>query len=65
MNQETEGSCSDFAGYWGERITADNPNPSRLPDAWNPASLAPADMANTADQFAAFLNHLQVRTCQP
>jgi ATP-dependent DNA helicase PIF1 len=65
MDQETEGSRSDFAGYWGERITADNPNPLRLPDSRNPASLAPADVANTADQFAAFLNYLQVHICQP
>jgi hypothetical protein len=65
MDQETKESRSDFAGYWGERITADNPNPLRLPDAQNPASLAPADVANTADQFAAFLNRLQVHTCQP
>ena len=35
------------------------------PDARNPASLAPADVANTADQFAAFLNRLQMHsTCQ-
>ena len=56
MIQDTEGSRGDFASYWGERITAYNPNPSRPPDARNPASLAPADVANTPDQFAAFLN---------
>ena len=42
-----------------------NPNSSRPPDARNPTSLAPADVANTPDQFAAFLNHLQVHTYRP
>ena len=65
MDQETEGSRGDFADYWGEKITADNPNPLRLPDARNPASLAPTDVSNTADQFAAFLNRLQIHTCRP
>src|SRR6195952_492800 len=40
-------------------ITAWNPDPSRLPDLRNPASLHPSDVANTSDQFAAFLNRLQ------
>jgi hypothetical protein len=65
MDQETEGSHGDFADYWGEKITADNPNPLRLPNARNPASLAPTDVSNTADQFAAFLNRLQIHTCRP
>lgn len=37
-----------------------NPDPLRLSDARNPASVAWADAANTADQFSAFLNRLQV-----
>jgi hypothetical protein len=65
IDQDTEESCRIFAGYWGENITAQNPDPSRLPDARNPASLALADVANTADQFAAFLNCFQVHTCRP
>ncbi|KIX03828.1 uncharacterized protein Z518_07381 [Rhinocladiella mackenziei CBS 650.93] len=47
-----------FAQYWGARITAWNPDPLRLPDARNPASLALVDVANTANQFAALLNRL-------
>jgi ATP-dependent DNA helicase PIF1 len=55
-----------FAEYWGERITAWNPDQLRLPDARNPASLAPSDVTNTSDQFAAFLNRLQLHsTCRP
>jgi hypothetical protein len=64
MDQDTKGSHSDFADYWGERIMADNLNPLRLPDALNPTSLTLIDVANTADQFAAFLNHLQVHMYQ-
>ena len=45
----TEESRRIFAGYWGEKITAQNPDPSQLPNARNPTSLAPADVANTAD----------------
>src|SRR5580692_1433760 len=65
MDMESEESRRTFAVYWGERIVAHNPDPSRLPDARNPASLAPANMTNTPDQFAAFLNRLQVHTCRP
>jgi ATP-dependent DNA helicase PIF1 len=65
LDQETEESRAEFARYWGALITAWNPDPLRAPDARNPASLAPADMANTADQFAAFLNRLQIHsTCR-
>ncbi|EXU94545.1 PIF1-like helicase, partial [Metarhizium robertsii] len=60
LDQETDESRAKFAQYWGSVITAWNPDKSRLPDARNPASLAPADVANTADQFAAFLNRLQM-----
>jgi ATP-dependent DNA helicase PIF1 len=49
LDQETEESRARFAQYWGPIITAWNPDPLRLPDARNPASLAPADVANTAD----------------
>lgn len=62
LDQETDESRAKFAQYWGSVITAWNPDRLRLPDARNPASLAPADVANTADQFAAFLNRLQMHS---
>jgi hypothetical protein len=62
LDQETEESRARFAQYWGSIITAWNPDPLRLPDARNPAFLAPADVANTVDQFAAFLNRLQMHS---
>jgi hypothetical protein len=62
LDQDTNESRAEFARYWGDRITAWNPDPLRLPDARNPASLAPADVANTADQFAALLNRLQMHS---
>ena len=62
LDQDTDESRAEFAQYWGVKITAWNPDPLRLPDARNPASLAPADVANTADQFAAFLNRLQMHS---
>ena len=65
MNCGTDESRAEFARYWGARITAWNPDPLRSPDVCNPVSLAWADVANTADQFAAFLNHLQMHsTCR-
>jgi len=48
-----------FALYWGVRITAVNPDPLRRPDARHPASLHHTDVANTADQFTAFVNRFQ------
>jgi ATP-dependent DNA helicase PIF1 len=65
MDQSTEESRALFAQYWGLRITAWNPDPLRLPDARNPASLPPSDVVNTPDQFTAFLNRLQLHTCRP
>ena len=62
LDQDTDVLRAAFAQYWGVKITAWNPDPSRPPDARNPASLAPADVANTADQFAAFLNRLQMHS---
>ena len=62
LDQETEEARIKFAQYWGLVITAWNPDQLRLPDARNPASLAPADVVNTADQFAAFLNRLQMHS---
>jgi hypothetical protein len=42
-----------------------NPDQLWLPDARNPVSLARINITNTADQFAAFLNRLQVySTCK-
>jgi hypothetical protein len=65
LDQESEECRAQFARYWGSLITAWNPDQLRAPDARNPASLAPADVANTADQFAAFLNRLQIHsTCR-
>jgi ATP-dependent DNA helicase PIF1 len=62
----TDEQRATFAEYWGQRITAWNPDQLRLPDARNPASLAPADVTNTSDQFAAFLNRLQLHSaCRP
>jgi ATP-dependent DNA helicase PIF1 len=55
-----------FAEYWGQRVTAWNPDQLRRPDARNPASLASTDVENTPDQFAAFLNRLQLHSaCRP
>lgn len=62
LDQETDAARAAFARYWGEVITAWNPDALRLPDAGNPAALASADVANTADQFAAFLNRLQMHS---
>jgi ATP-dependent DNA helicase PIF1 len=59
---DTDEARAEFAQYWGAKITAWNPDPLRLPDALNPASLAPRDVANTADQFAALLNRLQMHS---
>ena len=65
LDQDTEGSRAEFARFWGTLITAWNPDQLRAPDARNPASLAPGDVVNTADQFAAFLNRLQMHsTCR-
>jgi hypothetical protein len=62
----TDEQRATFAAYWGQRITAWNPDQLRLPDARNPASLAPSDVANTSDQFTAFLNRLQLHSaCRP
>ena len=58
LNQSTAELRELFARYWGERITAWNPNPSRVPDAQNPASLRFADVVNSEDQFTTFLNRL-------
>lgn len=62
LDCDTDQLRAVFAQYWGGKITAWNPDPLRLPDARNPASLARADVANTADQFAAFLNRLQMHS---
>jgi hypothetical protein len=65
LDVATADARAQFAQYWGINITAWNPDQLRLPDARNPASLARTDVANTADQFAAFLNRLQVHsTCR-
>lgn len=65
LDQETEEGRAQFAQFWGSLITAWNPDQLRAPDARNPASLAPSDVANTTDQFAAFLNRLQIHsTCR-
>ena len=56
LDQSTDASWSVFIKYWGERITAWNPDPLQLPDDRNPASLLHINVTNTSDQFAAFLN---------
>jgi hypothetical protein len=62
----TDEQRATFAEYWGQQITAWNPDQLRLPDARNPASLAPSDVTNTSDQFTALLNRLQLHsTCRP
>ena len=56
LDRDADESRVEFAQYWGLLIMAWNPRHLRLPDARNPASLSPADVAKIADQFAAFLN---------
>jgi hypothetical protein len=66
LDQSTAELRDVFAQYWGERITAWNPNPSRVLDAQNPASLRFTDVVNSEDQFTAFLNRLQMHSvCCP
>ena len=62
LNQESPEARETFAQYWGAQITAWNPDALRLPDAANPASLPPELVKNTADQFAALLNRLQMHS---
>jgi hypothetical protein len=65
LDPSTDQERATFAAYWGERITAWNPDQLRPPDARNPASLTPSAVTNTADQFAALLNRLQLHsTCR-
>jgi hypothetical protein len=64
MDMDSEESHHAFACYWGKKITTHNPYSSRLPDARNPASLAPPDVANTPNQFVAFLNRFQTHVCR-
>ena len=59
LDQESDAARAAFARYWGGLITAWNPDPLRLPDRRNPASLKPTDVVNTSDQFTAFVNRLQ------
>ena len=66
LGQLTDAFRATFARFWGQKITALNPHPLRLPDTRNPASLQSSLVMNTADQFAAFLNRLQQHTtCRP
>lgn len=66
LDQSTAELRDLFARYWGERITAWNPNSSRVLDAQNPASLQFSDVVNSEDQFTAFLNRLQMHSvCRP
>ena len=62
LDPSTPFSRAAFAKYWGERITAWNPAQTRRPDARNPASLPRDAIANSADQFAALLNRLQIHS---
>jgi hypothetical protein len=64
MDMSTEESRAEFARFWDDYITAQNPDPYRRPDARNPAALPFVAIANTEDQFAALLNRLQMHpTC--
>ncbi len=56
----TDKQQATFVTYQGQQITAQNPNQLRLLDIYNLASLVLANMTNTADQFIAFLNQLQL-----
>jgi hypothetical protein len=47
---------------WGERIAAWNPDELRMLDATNPATLQPESVANTADQFAAFVTPTRIHS---
>jgi hypothetical protein len=59
LDQDSSIARATFARYWGNLITAWNPDLLRLPDLRHPASLNPADVTNTSDQFTAFVNRLQ------
>ena len=63
LDQDTDAAArATFAGYWGNYITAWNPDATRLPDARHPSSIPFADLTNTADQFTALVNRLQRHT---
>ena len=59
LDQDSDTARATFARYWDKLITALNPDPLRLPDLRNPASLNPTDVTNTFDQFTALVNRLQ------
>ncbi len=66
LDQSTAELRTIFARYWAKSITAWNPIPSWAPNAQNLAALQFSDVANSTDQFAAFLNRLQMHSiCRP
>jgi hypothetical protein len=59
LDQDTDEARAAFARYWGEYITAWNPDPLRLLDLRHLSALAFTNVTNTADQFTAFINRFQ------
>lgn len=51
LDEDTDNARATFARYWGEYITAWNPDQLRLPDIRHPSSLAVTDVTNTASQM--------------
>ncbi|KAF5133825.1 hypothetical protein E5D57_004452 [Metarhizium anisopliae] len=66
MGARTPEQREAFAQYWNKKVTAVNPNGTRLPDARNPASLPFIHICNTDEQVAIFMNRFQMHArCAP
>ncbi|KID59396.1 ATP-dependent DNA helicase PIF1, partial [Metarhizium hybridum] len=66
MGARTPEQREAFAQYWNKKVTAVNPNSTRLPDARNPASLPFIHICNTDEQVAIFMNRFQMHArCAP
>ncbi|KAK8912380.1 ATP-dependent DNA helicase pfh1 [Metarhizium anisopliae] len=66
MGARTSEQREAFAQYWNTKVTAVNPNSTRLPDARNPASLPFIHICNTDEQVAVFMNRFQMHArCAP
>ncbi|KID96258.1 ATP-dependent DNA helicase PIF1, partial [Metarhizium majus ARSEF 297] len=66
MGARTPEQREAFAQYWNKKVTAVNPNGTRLPDARNPASLPFMHICNTDEQVAIFMNRFQIHArCAP
>ncbi|PGH14938.1 hypothetical protein GX50_09011, partial [[Emmonsia] crescens] len=55
-DMRTETSRRGLAMYWGNAISAVNPNPTRLPDGRHPSSLPFHQQVNSKDYCAALIN---------